>query len=86
MIAHIITLVKPIFRNRKAQTGEIKAVFKRAGYTQKEIAQVIGYHPVTLNKIIHNEKGFKLNRRKVGAVAELLGVSPETILVLFGLI
>lgn len=70
---------------RRTRTRAILKAIDAANLTQEDIAPKIGYHPVTLNNIIHHRYRAKLNPQKVPALAEILGVSYKKTARLFGL-
>jgi len=77
--------VKGFFMRRRVKTKKILALIRERGLKQKWLAGQIGYHPVTLNEIIHNKNNARLNPQRAGKLAEALGISVDTVLDLFGI-
>jgi len=64
-------------------TREIKAQMKRAGFTQKELAQHIGMDPSTLNRKINNEEGTVLTVKEANQIAFALDIPRESMTDIF---
>lgn len=64
-------------------TREIKAQIKRAGTTQKKLAQKVNMDPATLNRKINNEEGQNLTVKEACEIAEELKIPREHLTAIF---
>lgn len=64
-------------------SNEIKAQMKRVGMTQKNLADVIGMDPSTLNRKINNENGTVLTVKEANEIAQALNIPRESMTDIF---